>query len=70
MKSNIFKMLFSTLLPVVAYVNESKSIRLQLFLVLKMNFKRDMPIKEKKSIQSKNCLNLWSISIGNVFNRM
>ena len=35
-----------------AYVNESKSIRLQLFLVLKMNFKRDMSIKEKKSIQS------------------
>ena len=43
---------FSTLLPVVACVNESKSIRLQLFLVLKMDFKRDMPIKEKKIIQS------------------
>ena len=44
----MFKLLFSTLFPAVAYVNESKSIRFQLFLVLKMNFKRDMPIKEKK----------------------
>ena len=42
----------STLLSVVAYVNESKSTKLQLFLVLKMNFKRDISVKEKKSIQS------------------
>ena len=42
----------STLFPAVAYVNESKSTRLQLLLVLKMNLQRDMPVKEKQSIQS------------------
>ena len=49
----MFYLLFTTLLPVVASVNESKSIRLQLFLVLKMNFKRDMPIKEKDQFSLK-----------------
>ena len=34
------------------YANESKSTKLQLFFVLKMNFKRDISVKEKKSIQS------------------
>ena len=66
----MFWLLFSTLLSVVAYANKSKSTKLQLFLVLKMNFKRDISVKEKKSIQSSNCLNLWGISIGNVLNRM
>ena len=45
-------LLSSTLLPVVAYANESKSTKLQLFLAQKMNFKRDISVKEKKSIQS------------------
>ena len=65
----MFQLLFSTLLPVVAYANESKSTKLQLFLVLKMKFKRDISVKEKNQFSVKS-LNLWSISIGNGFNRM
>ena len=44
---------FSTLLSVVAYANESKSTKLQLFLVSKMNFKRDISVKEKNQFSLK-----------------
>ena len=47
-----FNCCFSTLLSVVAYASGSRSTKLQLFSVLKMNFKRDISVKEKKSIQS------------------
>ena len=43
----MFSLLFSTLLSVVAYANESKLTKLQLFLVFKMNFERNITVKVK-----------------------